>query len=98
MNTQRPRQGQIEISGGGIQFDAAMIADAFALDPATVPGLMRDGRITSKCERGEGEDAGKYRVTFWYGDRALRLTIDEAGNLLSRGSFPVQRKPRVQSA
>jgi len=95
--TEWPRKGQIEISNAGIQIDAAIIADAFALDPTAVQSLMRDRKITAKYERGQDEDAGRFRVTFSYEDRALRLTFDEAGTVLSRSRFPLQRKPVPQS-
>lgn len=69
--------------------DAATIAPAFQLAPAEVPALMRDGQITSRHEKGEDENAGRSRLTFFYGSRAFRLTIDEAGQILSRASFEV---------
>jgi hypothetical protein len=45
---------------------------------------MRQRRITSICERGENEDAGRYRLTFFYAQRRLRLVLDEAGTIVER--------------
>jgi hypothetical protein len=45
---------------------------------------LRAGRLTSVAERGEGEDAGHHRLSFFLGPRRARLTLDAAGN-------PVQR-------
>jgi hypothetical protein len=49
-----------------------------------VQALMRAGEITSRFERGEGEDAGRFRVTFFHGGRRVRLTIDGDGRVLQR--------------
>lgn len=76
-----------QTSDGSFQVDAALLAEAFGLDPAAVPGLMRAGRITSRCERGEGEDAGRFRLSFFHAGRALRLTVDAQGTILSRALF-----------
>jgi hypothetical protein len=49
---------------------------------------MRAGAITGRTERGEGEDAGRFRLTLFHGGRALRLTVDAGGDILSRATFP----------
>ena len=41
--------------------------------------LMEQGRISTLCERGVGEDAGLYRASFYYGDRRARLVVDASG-------------------
>jgi hypothetical protein len=64
--------------------DASVIGEGLGLDPARVLEAMRERRITSLCERGVGEDAGRSRLTFFFGRRRLRLVIDQAGNLLDR--------------
>jgi Family of unknown function (DUF6522) len=46
---------------------------------------MREGKITVLCERGVNEDAGRYRLTFFYENRRFRLIVDEEGNAI-RGS------------
>lgn len=81
----------VEMHEGRIVVEAGVIAGAFDLDPAHVQGLMRSGAITSRCEQGVGADAGRWRLTFWHGGRALRLTVDDTGAILSRARFPAPR-------
>jgi len=45
---------------GDVQVDASIIAEGLRLAPALVQPLMRRGRIASRLERGEDEDAGRY--------------------------------------
>jgi hypothetical protein len=70
--------------GGEYRVDAAVIAEGLGIDPANVLEAMRQGRITSLCERGVDEDAGRNRLTFFHGSRRLRLVIDEDGKILER--------------
>lgn len=77
----------ISLTNGTFAVDAAYLAEAFGLDPARVPALMRENRITSRCETGQGADAGRFRLTFFHAGRALRLTVDADGRLLSRAQF-----------
>lgn len=82
---------QIEFSDTGPVVDVRLIANAFDLDPTEIQDLMRAGKITSRCECGVGKDAGRWRLTFWYAQRVLRLTVDENGAILSRVCFPTLR-------
>lgn len=82
---------QIEHSDTGPVVDVSLIANAFDLDPTEIQNLMRAGKITSRCERGVGKDAGRWRLTFWYAQRALRLTVNENGAILSQVCFPTLR-------
>ncbi|RJL19682.1 DUF6522 family protein [Paracoccus siganidrum] len=79
------------------EVDAAMIADGFGIDAAQVAAFMRDGRITSRCEEGIEADAGRWRLTFYLGDRALRLTVDAGGQVLSRARFAAPRRGGAQA-
>lgn len=67
-----------------IEVDAALVASALGLAPAEFQALMRDGRIRTLCERGIGEDAGRYRLSFYYLKRRFRLITDAQGNVLGR--------------
>jgi len=73
-----PREPSIEI-------DAARVARDLGLDLAAFRQLMADRKITVLCERGTGEDAGRWRATFYHGDRRLRLVVDAQGNVLTEG-------------
>lgn len=81
--------GEVTLSDTGFEVEAALIASAFGLDPASVPDLMRAGAITSRCETGVGEDEGRWRLTFFHKGRALRLTVDATGAILLRATFDV---------
>jgi len=79
---------EVTIEDGGFTVDAEAIGAAFGVKPADVPALMREGAITGRTERGEGADAGRFRLTLFHGGRALRLTVDADGRIVSRASFP----------
>jgi hypothetical protein len=72
----------VEFQDGAIQVDAEIIGRGLGLESALVRDLMRLGEITSLCERGEGVDAGRYRLTFYHKGRRLRLIVDESGCVL----------------
>lgn len=74
----------VEFEDGAVSVDAAIIAEEFAIAPALVQRRMREGKITSLCERGVDEDAGRHRLTFFYGKRRLHLLVDEAGTIIER--------------
>jgi hypothetical protein len=78
---------QVTFSTDGFVVDAEIVGAAFDLPPADVPGKLRVGEITSRCETGVDEDAGRGRLTFYSGGRALRLVVDEAAVILSRSTF-----------
>lgn len=86
----------IRFEPGAVSVDAALIAQSFAIDPAQVQALMREGKITGLCERGEGEDAGRHRLTFYYGNKRASLVVDAAGRVIeqSTGRARVRRKRR----
>lgn len=78
---------RIDVAEGRFTVDADLVSAAFGLEPADVPALMRAGGITSRCETGIEEDAGRWRLTFYHGGRALRLTVDSGGRVLKRATF-----------
>lgn len=82
----------VELGENGFVVEAESIAEAFGIAAATVHGLMQSGAITSRCEKGEGEDAGRWRLTFFYNNRAFRLTVDAASKVLSRAQFDAPRR------
>ena len=56
-----PPRTPIEFDDDVIRIDAEVLARAFAIKEETLKRKMREGTITSRFERGEGEDAGKAR-------------------------------------
>ncbi len=75
---------EVEIQDGVIQVDASIVGKHLGLEPFEVQKLMREGKLTSSCERGVDEDEGHYRLTFFHGGRRLRLIIDNAGRIIRR--------------
>ena len=79
----------------GISVDALLVGEAFGVPPATVLDRIRAGEISALSERGVGEDAGRFRVTFLLGATRLQLLVDDAGNILERS---LRRRARRANA
>ena len=75
---------RVDIAEDGVSVDAAVLAEAFGLPAADIPALMRAGEITSLFERGEGEDAGRMRLTFFHRNCRFRIVVNGAGEVLQR--------------
>jgi hypothetical protein len=58
--------GNDRVREGAIQVDATIVAEGLGIEPSLVQGRMREGKITSQCERGIDEDNGPYRLTFFF--------------------------------
>jgi len=69
---------------GAIQVPAAVIALGLNVEASRVHTLMRNGEVTSLCEKGEDKDAGRCRLTFFYKSRRLQLVIDSTGKIVQR--------------
>ena len=59
--------------------DPELVAPKLGLSAEAFREAMRDGQLTSLVERGEGEDAGRTRLTFRYGTQAWALRIEPDG-------------------
>ncbi|OSP55853.1 DUF6522 family protein [Pseudoruegeria sp. SK021] len=81
---------QIDRDGAGFVVPAPLLAKAFGLTEDQVRSAMRDRSMTSQCEAGVDADIGRWRLTFRHSGRACRFTVDDAGTILSRSSFPVR--------
>lgn len=78
---------EIQFEDRAIVVDAEVIGKALGLDRPRVQQFMREGTITSLSERGIDDDAGTYRLTFFYGNRRARLVVSEQGHILRRSSI-----------
>ena len=78
---------EIQFEDRAIVVDAEVIGKALGVDRLLVQQFMREGRITSLSERGTDNDAGTYRLTFFYGNRRARLIVSEQGLILRRSSI-----------
>ena len=70
----------VEFERGTLSIDATVIGRGLNVEPSLVQGQMREGKITVLSEQGVDEDAGRYRLTFFYENRRFRLVVDEEGN------------------
>lgn len=75
---------RIEIADGDIVIDAGLLAPLLDVAEAEVPGLMRSKAITSICERGIDAHEGHYRLSFFYRNRRVRLSVDPTGQVTQR--------------
>jgi hypothetical protein len=75
---------KIEIGLGTMRIEASIVAQGLELEPSRVQAMMRNGEITSLCERGVNEDAGRYRLTFFHKSRRFRLIVDGTGTVIQR--------------
>ncbi|MDF3416629.1 hypothetical protein HKX54_19315 [Sulfitobacter sp. M57] len=74
---------KIEMDRGQPLIDAQDLGELLGLDPADVRVKMRAGKITSRFEIGEGEDAGRFRLTFFLNDKRVRMTCGMDGEVIS---------------
>lgn len=83
---------KLDPTESGFSVEAEDLARLFDRNPDEVRRMMRDGSLTCLVERGEDEDAGRFRVTFRDGIRRVRLTVDAQGNILARSRVPMARQ------
>ena len=90
----------VSFSESGIIVDAVLVAESFGLTEDKLRTLMRAGTITSRSETGQGEDAGRTRLNFIFGNRVLRLTVDAQGNQIepARIDFTAGNPPQTKPA
>lgn len=74
-------------NGNDFTVDAKIIAEGLDLPAHAIARAMSTGAITTLFERGEGNDEGRFRLSFFYSTRVLRLTVDKDGKILSRARF-----------
>lgn len=78
---------EVQFEDRAIVVDAEVIGKALGIDQILVQQFMREGKITSLSERGIDDDAGTYRLTFFYENRRARLTVNEQAHILRRSSI-----------
>lgn len=80
-----------------IEIDAALVAKGLQMLPEALLAALRDGSVTRTIEKGEGDDAGRYRVTFFAPARRLRLFFTASGEILQTSSVAYSRRQRPPS-
>lgn len=74
-----------------LEVDGALVAARLGLAGEAFRQLMADGKVSVLCERGIGEDSGRYRATFYYAGRRARLLLDETGCVLEATGDAITR-------
>jgi hypothetical protein len=82
------RTMKLERTETGFQIDAAALGPLLGVPVPEVQHLMRAGQITSICEEGRDEHAGRHRITFLHGETRLRLIVNGAGEVLLQMRTP----------
>lgn len=83
---------KVTMHNGQATVDAHDLGPMLGLEPAQVPEKMRSGEITSLFEKGVDDDAGRFRLSFYYNAKRIRLTCLEDGTVLSTTTVPVRPK------
>jgi hypothetical protein len=83
---------QVVLVEDGFRVDATLVAEAMRVTPQAVLEGIRAGQITTICERGVDEDAGRFPLTFLCGAHHLRLLVDPRGNVLERSVTTVRTR------
>ena len=91
--TPEPFPRDIEVSDGTFVIDAALLGELLELPASRVPILMREGAITSACERGVDDNEGEIRITFFHRNRRARLTMDPTGRIIRRSIIDFGDRP-----
>jgi hypothetical protein len=86
-------QGAVDIRDDTFMVDAALIGELLGLSASRVQVLMRQGEITSICERGFEEHAGEFRLSFFYSNRRARLSTDLEGHILRKSIVKFGDRP-----
>lgn len=96
---------------GAITVPMEIVALGLGVPVETVLANLRAGLVYQTTERGVGEDAGRFRITFRFRSRECRLIVEQCGRILPvPGTAPrsdrispvpvehaAARKPRPQS-
>lgn len=64
-------------SGDGFVVDAELVAAKLGLSPEAFWREMQSGIVYGVVERGEGNDAGRMRLTFRYRARSWSVTLED---------------------
>jgi hypothetical protein len=88
---------RLDPTESGFAIAAADLGALLELPEEEVRTAMRTGAITSRFERGEGVDAGRFRLTFYHGPRRVQLTLDAEGRVLQQSRVVRTAPPRRPS-
>ncbi|MBE0691830.1 MAG: hypothetical protein IH590_01860 [Aquamicrobium sp.] len=75
---------------GDVVVAPAMLAQRLSIPEAALRRLMQDGQVTSVVEVGEGEDAGRRRLSVRCGDTVWRAVVDAGLTVLEEETFDLR--------
>jgi hypothetical protein len=81
----------VEFCKGALQVDATLVADGLGISPPVLMRQLRQGEITSVCERGIDDDEGRHCLTFRTAGRRFRIVIDRHGTIVRKSTINWQR-------
>lgn len=84
----------ITFTDTAIEIDAALVAKGLRMTPEALRTALQGGHVTRTVEKGEGADAGRFRVTFYAPTRRLRLIFTADGEVLQTSAADHSRKAR----
>ncbi len=82
----------VSFEGGMVQVDAAVVAEGLRLTPEALRTALQGGTVTSRCEAGVGDDAGRFRITFFSANRRMRLIVSADGTVLQKTTADYTRR------
>jgi hypothetical protein len=82
----------IEFEHGSFSVPVEIVAAGLDIEVELVRPLMHQNKITSLCERGVGEDAGRFRLTFFHADQLFHLVVEGEGRIVQISTK--ERDPR----
>ncbi len=80
-----------------IAIDGVPIAQALGLDKDEFFRLLGVRKIDQLCERGVGEDAGRYRASFYFQRKRVRVVVDREGHRVGAIEISERQQGRRQS-
>lgn len=68
----------------GFIISAVDLGSLFGIPADEVRRMMQDQSIVTRVEKGEGDDQGRFRLSFLGPECRVQLIVDEAGHVLRR--------------
>ena len=88
---------EIGVDNDGFVVDVALLARLLDIPAADAQTLMREGRITSRCEEGVGEHTNQFRLSFFHGNRRACVHVDRSGRILARSIIDFDSKAAARA-
>lgn len=79
---------------GEFVLPAEMLAQRFGWPIKTLRDYMQRGLVTSHVERGEGEDAGRWRLSVRCGNRRWQAVVETDGTVSTQRLDVLQSAPK----